>query len=227
MLMTRRCYQRGPGDRRRHRRSRLAWRWRRSERNFMHAALPPANFKSTENERGRRGVLFWRQEWRDAEREEEVGGEFLWGTQQGHLPGAIWWWRRFYTVVFVCLFSLGFLPESAAGRPSVIIDLSPSPPVLLPSLSPSLCVFLPLCFRCYHRKSAGGCHCDWWPALTRGGDEHSWFLLITPQLNQWFDSRTFSLRRLFVLSLCVLTCPCTWLMLESLSVCVLGFYFSK
>lgn len=79
-----------------------------------------------------------RSEETPRERREEGGGEFLWGTQQGHLPGAIWWWRRFYTVVFVCLFSLGFLPESAAGRSSVIIDLPPSPPVLLPSLS--LCV---------------------------------------------------------------------------------------
>lgn len=123
-----------------------------------------------------------------------VGGP--WGTQQGHLPRAIWWLRRFYTVVFVCLFRLGFLAGSAAGQPSVIIHLPPTSSVLLPStistLSLSLSVFFPVFFSLLlSQKSAGGCHCDWLSAVTRGGDGESVFLLITPNLNQWFDSWTF------------------------------------
>lgn len=51
------------------------------------------------------------------------GRNILWGTQQGHLPGAMWWLRRFYTVAFVCLFHLGSLPGGAAGQPSVVIYL--------------------------------------------------------------------------------------------------------
>lgn len=51
------------------------------------------------------------------------GRNILWGTQQGHLPGAMWWLRRFYTVAFVCLFRLGSLPGGAAGQPSVVIYL--------------------------------------------------------------------------------------------------------
>lgn len=60
-----------------------------------------------------------RNEWN--RRDSDCGGRnILWGTQQGHLPGAMWWLRRFYTVAFVCLFRLESLPGGAAGQPSVV-----------------------------------------------------------------------------------------------------------
>lgn len=89
---------------------------------FSSTAQPPANFKSTETWE----TMGERWEERGGERETEGESGVFWGTQQGHLPGAIWWWRWFYTVVFVCLFRLRFLPESASGQPSVIIELPPS-----------------------------------------------------------------------------------------------------
>lgn len=63
-----------------------------------------------------------RNEWN--RRDSDCGGRnILWGTQQGHLPGAMWWLRRFYTVAFVCLFRLESLPGGAGGQPSVVIYL--------------------------------------------------------------------------------------------------------
>lgn len=73
------------------------------------------------------------------------------GTQQGHLPRAIWWLRRFYTVVFVCLFRLGISPVSAAGRPSVMIYLPHSLPLRFTTLTILLSVFLSF-YCCYPRN---------------------------------------------------------------------------
>lgn len=74
------------------------------------------------------------------------GEGFLWGTQQGHLPGAIWWLRWVYTVVFVCLFRLGFLPESAVGR-AVCNNIPPPLPFPLYSPQPvSPALFSWFCF---------------------------------------------------------------------------------
>lgn len=113
---------------------------------FSSPTLPPANFKSTEMRETGWGLVVERGMKRQREGERRGGGGvFLWGTQQGHLPGAIWWLRWFYTVVFVCLFRLGFLPGSAAGQPSVIIYLPPSPPFFhYPQPSLSLCVSVSL-----------------------------------------------------------------------------------
>lgn len=141
MLMTRRCYQRSPGDRRRHRRSRLAWRWRRSERNFMRAALPPANFKSTENERGRRGVLLWRQEWRDAEREERGRrGVFVRDTARTSPRSHMVVEKVLYGCV--CLSVQFRIFTGKRCRPAVCNNRSPSLPSCFTtvSLSLSLCV---------------------------------------------------------------------------------------
>lgn len=84
-----------------------------------------------------------RNEWN--RRDSDCGGRnILWGTQQGHLPGAMWWLRRFYTAAFVCLFCLESLPGGAGGQPSVVIYLISSfnalsrlslIPIFLPLLS--------------------------------------------------------------------------------------------
>lgn len=141
MLMTRRCYQSSPGDRRRHRRSRLAWRWRRSERNFMRAALPPANFKSTENERGRRGVLLWRQEWRDAEREEGGRrGVFVRDTARTSPRSHMVVEKVLYGCV--CLSVQFRIFTGKRCRPAVCNNRSPS----LPSCFTTVSLSLSLCF---------------------------------------------------------------------------------
>lgn len=71
------------------------------------------------------------------------GRNILWGTQEGHCPGAMWWLRRFYTVAFVCLFRLGSLPGGARGQPSVVIYLISSFTTLsLLSLIPIFIYFL-------------------------------------------------------------------------------------
>lgn len=63
-----------------------------------------------------------RNEWNRRDSDWE-GRNILWGTQQGHLPAAMWWLRRFYTLAFVCLFRLESLPGGAGGQPSVVIHL--------------------------------------------------------------------------------------------------------
>lgn len=151
MSMRLHCYQSGPGDRGYQQRSRLAWRCQCSKRNLVAIMLLPANFKSTEMRETGGGEGGGRNEETDRGR---GGRDILWGTQQGHLPGAIWWLRRFYTVVFVCLLRLGFLPGSAAGQVSVIIYLPPSLPFCFTTLNHLSLCFSVLCC-CYPRNLLG------------------------------------------------------------------------
>lgn len=88
-------------------------------------------------------------------RDSDCGGRnILWGTQQGHLPGAMWWLGRFYTLAFVCLFRLESLPGGAAGQPSVVIYLISSFTTL------SLLLPIPLFFFSVAVPEFC-CHCDW------------------------------------------------------------------
>lgn len=151
---------------------------------FSSTTQPPANFKSTRMRETGGGLVVEGGMRRR-------GG--LWGTQQGHLPAAIWWLRWFYTVVFVCLFRLGFLPESAAGQSCVIIYLPPTSLLFHSSLRHlSLSVSVSHCFCCYPRNLLAVVIVtdgQRWLKLGMG----SLLLLIThTHLNQWFDSWTFS-----------------------------------
>lgn len=114
------------------------------------------------------------------------GRNILWGTQQGHLPGAMWWLRRFYTVAFVCLFRLGSLPGGAAGQPSVVIYLISSFTTLsLLSLLPIFSSFLAVA-----APEICCCHCEWRLTLTRFVtfiDESS----VEPTLTSGLLFRTF------------------------------------
>lgn len=113
------------------------------------------------------------------------GRNILWGTQQGHLPGAMWWLRRFYTVAFVCLFRLGSLPGGAAGQPSVVIYLISSFTTL--SLLSLIPIFSLLFF--YFAVAVPEicrCHCERRLTLTPFCNFYRWILGGTG-----FDFRTF------------------------------------
>lgn len=98
------------------------------------------------------------------------GRNILWGTQQGHLPGAMWWLRRFYTVAFVCLFRLGSLPGGAAGQPSVVIYLISFFTTL------SLLSLIPIFFSFFAVAvpEIGCCHCERRLMLTGGCHFYRW-----------------------------------------------------
>lgn len=127
-----------------------------------------SNRRQNERDKRGRGVGGWGCGGRNKDTVREMGGGyflfilfiFLRGTQQGHLPGAIWWLRRFYTVVFVCLFRLGLFPGSASGRPSVIIRLSSHLALLFYQPPPSLPLRIPVIVLLLSQKSAAACHRD-------------------------------------------------------------------
>lgn len=112
------------------------------------------------------------------------GRNILWGTQQGHLPGAMWWLRRFYTVAFVCLFRLGSLPGGAAGQPSVVIYLISSFTTL------SLLSLIPIFSSCFFFAVAVPeicrCHCERRLTFDSGCHFYRWILGQTD-----FDFWTF------------------------------------
>lgn len=125
-----------------------------------HAAT--SRLQTHRNERNRRG--------------SDCGGRnILWGTRQGHLPGAMRWLRRFYTVAFVCLFCLESLPGGAGGQPSVVIYLISSFTTL------SLLSLIPIFFLLLSQKSVVVVVTDG-PCWLRSS-----LLSINPRSNQlWF-----------------------------------------
>lgn len=138
-----RCYQRGPGDRRHHRRSRLAWRRWRSERN---SAAPRCHQQTSKAPKWERqdGVWLWREEWRDRERERDGGGRFFVRDTARTSP-------RSHMVVEMVLYGCVCLSvpfrifTGKRRRPAVCNNISPSLPSFfsLPStISLSLCFCL-------------------------------------------------------------------------------------
>ena len=127
--------------------------------------MPPANFKRTENEReaaggsccGGRSEEMPREREEEEEEEEEEGGVFVRDTART----SPWSHMVVEKVLYGCVcLSVQFrIFTGKRCRPAVCNNRSPSLLFYYPHRL-SLSVFLPLRFRCYHRKSAGGCQCD-------------------------------------------------------------------
>lgn len=148
MLMMLRRYQRGPGDRCHHQRSRLAGRCRRSDRKFSGIALPPAKLqKATEmRETGGGGLVL---EGRHEETQRGRERVFVRDTARTSPRSQVE--MLLYGCVCLSVLFRVFYREAPQARPSVIIISLPHR--LVYYAQPSFFLFfLSLCFCCYPRN---------------------------------------------------------------------------
>lgn len=147
MLMMLRRYQRGPGDRCHHQRSRLAGRCRRSDRKFSGIALPPAKLqKATEMTETGGGVWFWRGGMK-----RHRGGERVFVRDTARTSPRSQVEMVLYGCVCLSVLFRVFTGEAPQAQPSVIIISLPH--LLVYYAQPSFFLFfLSLCFCCYPRN---------------------------------------------------------------------------